>query len=289
MSDEDDLKLLLERVNQRERKAQQRAVLYTLIPILMAGALIFFSWQQVASATQKLNETNGALAVVSTQLPQSQQAMSSLQVELDQATQKVTALQAQSDGYQKEAEGLRTQVEQYKAEIVDLQAKRDELQTKLTELRNQIDISVKQVDEVYGLRRYLYEGDLMTILKVQPLSPAQFELFYEILTSQGETSFVPGGTGPQKFDSPGFAVAMLTKHKLIQGSLEDNHYALIKMLKPVTQPAVGDIVFYESGYTMFYLEDANGQPLVVGMTPLGVQALRYDFAKVRMIGHIVYP
>jgi hypothetical protein len=289
MSDEDELNILLERVNQRERKAQQRAILYTLIPIVMAGVLIFFSWQQVASATQRLNETNQQFAVVSTQLPQSQHQMTGLQAELDQATTKAATLQAQSDQYQKDAESLRSQVDQYKAEITDLQTKRNSLQNELNELKKQIDNSTTQVNEMYGLRSYLYEGNLFTIYKELPLAPSQAELFYEIFSSQGQASFLPGGIGPEKFDSPGFAVYMLTKYKLINGSLDDNHYALINMLKPVTQPAIGDIVFYETGYTMFYLMDTNGQPFVIGMTPLGVQALKYDFAKIRMIGHIAYP
>ena len=50
-------------------------------------------------------------------------------------------------------------------------------------------------------------------------------------------------------------------------------------LAPATQPQPGDVVFYPSGYALFWFVDHNQQPFVVGMTPNGIVALEPNFAE----------
>jgi hypothetical protein len=43
------------------------------------------------------------------------------------------------------------------------------------------------------------------------------------------------------------------------------------------------LVFYRTGYVMFYFTDQRNSPFVIGMTPFGILALDPDFA--RIIGY----
>jgi hypothetical protein len=63
---------------------------------------------------------------------------------------------------------------------------------------------------------------------------------------------------------------------------------LQKALPRRSKPLVGDVVFYQAGYTMFYYEYRGGSPFVIGMTPLGVLALKPDFAPVISYGAVDY-
>ena len=60
------------------------------------------------------------------------------------------------------------------------------------------------------------------------------------------------------------------------------------MLMPATGPTVGSVVFYKTGYTMFYFLDTYQKPFVIGMTPLGIASLEPDFAEVTGYGSPLY-
>jgi hypothetical protein len=82
---------------------------------------------------------------------------------------------------------------------------------------------------------------------------------------------------------------MLEKFNLLSAPASEVRYNLQQVLPPTSQPSIGDVVFYDLGYTMFYFKDENGEPFVVGMTPLGVLALRPDFMNVLGYGQVDYP
>ena len=74
---------------------------------------------------------------------------------------------------------------------------------------------------------------------------------------------------PQKgFTSPGFADFVL-RELGVQGGLGG--------LPSTDRPDLGDIVLYRSGFALFYMRDIDGQPFVIGMTPIGIAALEPDF------------
>jgi len=284
MSSEDVLKTALENAVARERTARRRSIIYTAIPVIMALALIWFTWWQVSVATRKLNATKELLRISTSELSRTQDQYDALQVQLEEAEQKIAELQGQSKDYQKEIETLSTNVGNYKKEIEQLQLERDGLQSAIDEL-------AAQVEQAQGLKRFIYNGDLNLVLKSM-LDEQAFDLLLDIGTTQegGKTEWHPGGVGPSQFDSPGFAVYMLEKHDLISGDPEKIHYSLINTLHPTTTPTDGDLVFYEGGYTMFYFYDTEeARPFVIGMTPLGIVAMDYDFAPIRMIGDVTSP
>jgi hypothetical protein len=70
------------------------------------------------------------------------------------------------------------------------------------------------------------------------------------------------------FNSPGFTGYVLGR--VVRGKS-------LKSLPATDTPQLGDIIRYQNGFDMFLLEDAEGTPFVIGMTPVGIAALEPDF------------
>lgn len=86
-----------------------------------------------------------------------------------------------------------------------------------------------------------------------------------------------GGTSPDiGFDSPSFAAFILIKKLNVLDVDFNKRYDLYKILPKTQKPIPGDLIFFEGGYTMFYLKDGD-HPFCVGMTPLGIASLEIDF------------
>lgn len=107
-----------------------------------------------------------------------------------------------------------------------------------------------------------------------------------------------GGTQPnQGFDSPSFVMFVLENQSLVpQGTMArithdvgGEQRFLRTILKTESHPNVGDVVFYATGFTMFYYKDHLGRPFVVGMTPCGILSLDPDFAQIVGYGALPYP
>ncbi len=70
------------------------------------------------------------------------------------------------------------------------------------------------------------------------------------------------------FDSPGFTGYVLGR--VVRGKS-------LKSLPATDTPQLGDIIRYQNGLDMFLLQNAAGEPFVIGMTPVGIAALEPDF------------
>ena len=284
MSYEDELQTVLEQVSRREEKARKRALFYTLIPIVVGLSLILITWQQVSKATKQLDTTQSQLVESSQQLSDSQQQVDELSTQLSQTKAELETLKPQVAQLKEDAEILKVQLENNKVEIADLEAQRDNL-------KDQVAFLSTQVEESKVLRNKLYEGDILVVLKDMYDFPAQSQLLEEILRQQNIAVWEPGGAGPEKFDSPGFAAYLLNQFGLVEGDPNTIHYSLLNILPEVStpKPATGDVVFYNGGYTMFYFQDpSTGDEFVIGMTTFGIIALKYDFAPMVGIRHIEY-
>ena len=115
--------------------------------------------------------------------------------------------------------------------------------------------------------------------------PAQTELitFFRHLVEEEETGWKLGGYSLEEgFDSPSFATFIINRFSQTEIS-ESERYAIRDMLPPTDRPAIGDVVFYEAGYAMFYFEYRQ-KPFVIGMTPIGLASLQLDFGP-RIIGY----
>lgn len=287
MSYEDELQSVLEQVNQQAGTAQKRAMIFTLIPILVGIALIFVTWQQVSTATEELNKTEAKLVEAQGALTDSEQQNAELQEKLTQTTLTLDALQIQVSDLQSQSAKLNEEIQKNQEELLRLQTERANLIEQVGDLS-------AQVEESGVLRNKFFEGDILVILKdMSGGFPAQTELLEEILSRQSPesgTQWLAGGIGPFDFDSPGFAAYLLSEKGLIAGSPEDLHYKLLNTLPPIDAPENGDIVFYKGGYTMFYFQDPFTQEnFVIGMTTFGIVAMKYDFAERIGIGDVQYP
>ena len=86
-----------------------------------------------------------------------------------------------------------------------------------------------------------------------------------------------GATPTEGFHSPTFAAFVLQR---IDRSLEGlSVKEVLESLTPVPfqERRPGDIVVYEMGYSMFYFKDNEGTEFVIGMTPVGIAALKLHF------------
>ena len=85
------------------------------------------------------------------------------------------------------------------------------------------------------------------------------------------------GYSPEEgFDSPSFAAWLLNKNELLRIE-PSQRYRLPEILPETDNPRKGDLIFYDSGYAMFYFRDRYGHPFCIGMTPLGIAALEINF------------
>jgi hypothetical protein len=108
--------------------------------------------------------------------------------------------------------------------------------------------------------------------------PKQTMMISEIrrMIDSNEIKWHLGGNSPEHgFDSPSFATYIINKYSKTEVAAGDR-YKLKQILPSTTNPKVGDVVFYEQGYTMIYFKYHN-QPFVVGMTPIGLASLTLEF------------
>ena len=104
-----------------------------------------------------------------------------------------------------------------------------------------------------------------------------------------EVNWKLAGSSPTEgFDSPSFAAYLLQKHNLLSIPFSER-YNLRELIPETTNPVVGDLIFYETGYTMFLFEDRFRHPFCVGMTPAGIVALEINFGpKLLKYGKVKY-
>lgn len=172
------------------------------------------------------------------------------------------------------------QVKELRAEKVILDASIENLSNEITlksdSLANLMELAInyknKRYEFNYSIDKQLYSR-----------YPKQTEMLSEMrgMIRANQVKWHLGGNSPETgFDSPSFAVFILTRHSKTKVAI-DERYNLREILPSIQNPKVGDIVFYEHGYAMLYFEYKN-EPFVVGMTPLGLASLKYDFGPKRL-------
>lgn len=154
----------------------------------------------------------------------------------------------------------------------DISQKSDSIAQLKEAMELAINYKDKRFEFNFGIDKYMHSR-----------YPKQIRLLDEMrnLIESGNAKWYLGGTTLEKgFDSPSFAAYMLNRFTKSQVEISDR-YILPTVLTKIQSPSVGDIVFYEHGYAMFYFEYKN-EPFVIGMTPLGLSSLQYDFGVKRL-------
>lgn len=174
-----------------------------------------------------------------------------------------------------------------RAEKIELNASNEklskEIQLKSDSLANLMELAVnyknKRYEFNYAIDKQLYSR-----------YPKQTEMLSEMrgMIQANKVKWHLGGNSPELgFDSPSFASFVINRHSKTR--IDANERYKLRELLPSTQnPQVGDVVFYEHGYAMLYFEYRN-EPFVVGMTPLGLASLQFDFGpKLLGFGKVTY-
>jgi FtsZ-binding cell division protein ZapB len=194
---------------------------------------------------------------------------------------EVQMLKKEYSNIQEKAKTLQNEVDRANKE-------KESLQAEVEYLGNQLSMATQ-------FAKYEFEGDLAMALKRLASTyqyQRQFLFLHDILEMQKmNIGWKLDGRSPQEgFDSPSFAAFMLEKHGLLDRPAFEvsSSSRLREIIPPTASPEVGDIVFYSLGYTMFYFLDERGRPYVIGMTPLGIIALKKDFAPIIGYGKINY-
>jgi hypothetical protein len=248
----DQLPVLLERIQRREKSARTRGVLYSLLPVALTVVLLSYTASSVRNAQKQVD---------------------ALKAEATTYTTQIDTLKKNAETYKTQSQSSQGDAENYKNQVTELQAQLAEAQKTLSEAVN-LSRAVRTIE--YGNAKELASR-----------FPGSESLLLDILDlRQRRIKWKLGGQSvPEGFDSPSFAMYVL-KQKRASGielqpgeSLSEASHSLYDKLPPTTQPRTGDLVFYPAGYAMFYFADPREGPFVLGMTPFGITALKSDFAK----------
>lgn len=171
--------------------------------------------------------------------------------------------------------------------IKPLIEKKAELEKTVLSLENTIGGLEKNINElevriqetmVFDRNRYQMDWTNAKSLLSSVYSSRQERLILDIIRMKMDgVSWKLNGYSPETgFDSPGFAAWLLNKNEILRIE-PSRRYRLPEMLPETDNPQIGDLIFYDSGYAMFYFRDRYGHPFCIGMTPLGIVALEINF------------
>jgi len=248
----DQLPVLLERIERREKSARSRGVLYALLPVALTVVLLGYTSSSVRNAQNQ-----------------------------------VDALKTEATTYTTQMDTLKKNTETYKTQSQSSQGDAENLKNQVTDLQAQLAESQKALSEAVNLSRALRTIDYANAKEFASRFPGSESLLLDILNlRQRRIKWKPGGQSLQEgLDSPSFAMYILRQKRVlgielrVGESLSEASRSLYDKLPPTTQPQTGDLVFYPAGYAMFYFADPREGPFVLGMTPVGITALKSDFAK----------
>jgi len=291
---EEQLQSLVKSAEERESIARRRAALYSLIPIVLASLLLWFTGWQIKQANQELttakNELQSSLqeqAATNMQLEQTRQEFEQTRQELETANSQLGQTQQELEAANSQLEQTQQELEAAKNQLEHTQQEVDELEQRVDELSKTLEEATEHFRQAMTFRQYEYHIDELSLKSLAGglFSFTMSDLLFDILFMQRDgVGWKLNGVSPDEgFDSPSFAAYMLQEHFL--PGISDERYRLDEVLPSGDRPRVGSVAFYERGYTMFYFEDIDNTPFVIGMTPLGIIALKDDFAPVRGYGY----
>lgn len=172
----------------------------------------------------------------------------------------------------------------------------NDLEYRLHKTEEQLRATEEALREANNLRKYVVSVDFSTLKYYDTHNPPFGRFLSGILSDSGEIKWKLNGKSPEEgFDSPGYAAFALRRVRGVPsinlsdiGNINVRQQLLEKLPQkpPASSHQTGDLIFYEGGFTMFYFvqdEDSTSQrsdrkEFVIGMTPLGIIALKKDFA-----------
>jgi hypothetical protein len=277
---EEQIESLARKIEQREKLTRRRAWLITLIPVIFAGLFLTYTIWQIAQAEQKLSKKTVELVTV-------ERDIAVLRTQLPEAQVTLEAMQVIADNLRTDLSQSQTDLSQSRSALATATAQLSETQKEL-EAARVFSQNVCPIDEMV-LKEYTsdYTAQAQVLIYL-----FEAQLFKEIPWNPGGFSETDG------FDSPDFALFVL--QNAIPGlPLVSTDYKPgtrpWNILQPISTPQDGDIVYYQSGYTMFYYElpvsysSEEKMKCVIGMTPLGIISQQMGFAEDLGVLEVPYP
>ncbi len=149
-----------------------------------------------------------------------------------------------------------------RADVAYAEVRLEEAEAVVATLQEHIGLSV-------ALSQHLRPVTTEDAQKLADSSDQLARLLSRVLDLQSRnTRFSSANKPGVGFNSPGFTGYVLGR---VAGGKS------MKSLPETDAPGLGDIIRYQNGFDMFLLEDARGEPFVIGMTPVGIAALEPDF------------
>jgi hypothetical protein len=247
-----------QRLAEANRRARQRAVVFTLLPIVVATALVAYTSWQVKTSLAKADE---ARAVAEKE----QQSASTAKAEREVATKDLEKAQRDLSTARAQAAAEAKRAEAVEAQVRDLEAK----------LRN--------IGSFTPFIHELKPEDLKGMFGTNP-EPVVKVVEEMLRLKERGTKYSLDGTKPEEgLNSPRFAAYVLSRNdvfsrKYLGGEELVDLGGVLRKLKKVDKPEPGDLIVYPSGYVMLYALDYRRKPFVIGMTPAGVLPLEPTFA-----------
>lgn len=284
-SSEAQFESLSKQIEEREQAARRRAWLITLIPIFVAVLLLAYTIWQIARAEEKL-------AAKTTELQSVEGEIDVLRTQLPQAQEGISAAQSTVEAVQAYANQLQTDLSQAQTQVA-------EAQSALATATAQLSDTQKELDSARVFAQNACPLD-ETVLKdfASDYAPQVQVLLYLMDAQRSGIPWKPGGFSPTEgFNSPDFALYVLqnaTGFPLVSPDIKPGTPPW-KILELTPTPANGDILYYQSGYTMFYYElpsaygSQDTMQCVIGMTPLGIISQQVQFAQNLGALNVPYP
>ncbi len=201
--------------------------------------------------------------------------------------QEKERLEAQISAYQQEVATLQTNLKQARTELEDARKQLGDIKSQLDDTRTELEQTRQRLRDTADMARYMHRIDPVDLKVIFSRFPRQARALARImqLKEQGVGWHLGGQKPSIGFDSPSFATYVLNELHLPGGQVQPGDTLLatsrrlFDALPPINRPQVGDLAFYPAGYVLFYFEDKDRKPFVIGMTPSGIAALDPDFAK----------
>ncbi len=296
IDDEAQIRSMVNRLEQRERLARRNALLYTLLPVLAAiGLLVLTGWQvqkasqDVAVSQAALSGTQKTLSVAEANLSAANQQIEVVQKKLIENSRLLTDTLIRSTQAIGDLNKATLQLAEQQKALDAKQAQLDNLQKQTDQFKLQIGDLSRQLSLASQIKNDIYQGHPEMLLKhimnmgdQNQIRIGVADLLQLIVRNLDVPWKIDGISFKEGVNSPTYAALILSMEKLLSApdNLPIDQATLMKLVPTGSKRLqMGDLVYYGEGYALFYFEDEQGQKVVIGMTPLGVVALNYDFAQ----------
>lgn len=279
MKAEKSLQSLLQKVEMQERTARKRVIMLSLIPIFLAATLLWFTGYRMSKARSDLV----AIEITKVNL---QKEFDNTKGQLSRLVQNIATLEnnliQKETEYNQKITTLENNLNKMAAVYSEKEAKN---KASIARLKEELDNTQAALQESTDFLQNTVKVDWNIAKVMYSLYPQPARIFEQLrsLVEQQVPWNATGNSVNEGFNSPRLASYLLQKNNLIQTSVFER-FPRNQLIPPTGKPQVGDLLFYERGYTMFYFEGPNKEGFCVGMTPAGIVALKVHFGP-KLIGY----